>query len=93
MRARGAMPLILPNTAAGPVTGTPRLPPAVDAVCVPWPPKSRGETNSHGSCSRMPASPPKPALYQRAPISFWLQWVAVNWSPGMQRPCQPGSCW
>ena len=37
MRARGAMPLMLPNTAAAPVVGTSSLPPAVDAVCVPWP--------------------------------------------------------
>ena len=37
MRARGAMPLTVPNTVAGPVVGTPLLPPAVDAVCVPWP--------------------------------------------------------
>ena len=48
MRARGAIPLMLPNTAAGPVVGTPLLPPAVDAVCVPWPSKSRGELNSQG---------------------------------------------
>jgi hypothetical protein len=38
MRARGAMPLIGPKTAAGPVVGTLALPPAVDAVCVPCPP-------------------------------------------------------
>jgi hypothetical protein len=37
IRARGAMPLIVPKTAAGPVAATPWLPPAVDAVCVPWP--------------------------------------------------------
>jgi hypothetical protein len=36
-RARGAMPEIVPNTAAGPVATTPPLPPAVDEVCVPWP--------------------------------------------------------
>ena len=37
MRARGAMPLILPSAAPGPVGWTPWFPPAVDAVCVPWP--------------------------------------------------------
>ena len=37
IRARGAMPLTLPKTAAGPVAGTPKLPPAVDEVCEPWP--------------------------------------------------------
>jgi hypothetical protein len=37
IRARGAMPLIVPKTAAGPVVWTPWLPAAVDAVCVPWP--------------------------------------------------------
>ena len=37
MRARGAMPLMVPKAAAGPLTGTPRLPAAVDAVWVPWP--------------------------------------------------------
>ena len=37
MRACGAMPLMVPNTAAGPVAGTPLLPPAVEEVCVPWP--------------------------------------------------------
>ena len=37
MRARGAMPLTLPNTEAGPVAATPKLPPAVEAVCEPWP--------------------------------------------------------
>ncbi len=36
-RARGAIPLIGPSTAAGPVVGTRLLPPAVDDVCVPWP--------------------------------------------------------
>ena len=34
-RARGAMPLTLPNAAAAPVAGTPKLPPEVDDVCVP----------------------------------------------------------
>jgi hypothetical protein len=62
MRACGAMPLMAPKTAAGPVVGTLALPPAVDAVCVPWPPKSRGELYSHGSCASMPALPPQPAL-------------------------------
>jgi hypothetical protein len=37
MRARGAMPLMLPSAAAEPVTFTFWLPPAVDAVWVPWP--------------------------------------------------------
>ena len=37
MRARGAMPLTLPNTEAGPMAGTLALPPAVVAVWVPWP--------------------------------------------------------
>ena len=46
MRARGAMPLTLPKTDAAPVVGTPWLPPAVDDVCVPWPPASRGELYS-----------------------------------------------
>ena len=36
-RARGAMPLTGPKTAAGPVVGVPWLPPAVEEVCVPWP--------------------------------------------------------
>src|SRR6186997_2975442 len=36
MRARGAMPLVLPSAAAWPVTVTPSLPPAVVDVCVPW---------------------------------------------------------
>ena len=62
MRARGAMPLTLPNTAAAPVAGTFWFPPAVLAVCVPWPPKSRGELYSQGSCASMPALPPQPAL-------------------------------
>ncbi len=43
------MPLMWPNTAASPVVGTLALPPAVDAVCVPWPLKSRGELKSQGS--------------------------------------------
>ena len=38
MRARGAMPLILPSGAGVPVIVTLLLPPAVVAVCVPWPP-------------------------------------------------------
>ena len=33
MRARGAIPLMLPKPAAAPVIGTPSLPPAVLAVC------------------------------------------------------------
>ena len=37
IRARGAMPLMVPNTEAGPVVGTPWLPPDVEDVCVPWP--------------------------------------------------------
>jgi hypothetical protein len=37
MRARGAMPLIGPNPAASPVGWMPKIPPAVDDVCVPWP--------------------------------------------------------
>jgi hypothetical protein len=37
MRARGAMPLILPKAEDRPVACTLALPPAVDAVCVPWP--------------------------------------------------------
>jgi hypothetical protein len=36
-RARGAIPLTLPNSDAAPVVATFSLPPAVDAVCVPWP--------------------------------------------------------
>jgi hypothetical protein len=31
------MPLIFPKAVAGPVVVTPRLPPAVDDVCVPCP--------------------------------------------------------
>ena len=37
IRARGAMPLTLPKAVAGPVVATSRLPPVVDAVCVPCP--------------------------------------------------------
>ena len=37
IRARGAMPLILPSGAASPVAGTPLLPPAVEDVWLPWP--------------------------------------------------------
>ncbi len=62
MRARGAMPLMLPSTPAGPVAGTLALPPAVVDVCVPWPPQSRGELNSNGNNSAMPALPPQPEL-------------------------------
>ena len=62
MRARGAMPLMVPKTAAAPVVGTLGLPPAVLAVWVPWPPKSRGELYSQGSWSSIPALPPQPAL-------------------------------
>ena len=35
MRARGAMPLMLPNTDAGPVVDVLALPPEVVDVCVP----------------------------------------------------------
>jgi hypothetical protein len=35
IRARGAMPLIVPKIDAGPVAVTPWLPPAVDEVWVP----------------------------------------------------------
>src|SRR5687767_1790105 len=68
-RARGAMPLTLPKTDAAPVVGTPWLPPAVDAVCVPWPLKSRGERNS---CSSTP-SQPRLAQKNCAATSFRLQ--------------------
>src|SRR5918995_863163 len=73
-RARGAMPLTLPKTDAAPVVGTPLLPPAVDAVCVPWPLKSRGERNS---CSRTP-SQPRLAQKNWAPTSFLLQRFASH---------------
>ena len=58
MRARGAMPLTLPNTDAGPVACTFWLPPAVVAVWVPWPSKSRGDRNSYGKFAFTPALPP-----------------------------------
>ena len=53
MRARGAMPEALPSDTPFDVASAPLLPPAVEAVCVPWPPwpvgpatESRGERNS-----------------------------------------------
>ena len=53
MRARGAMPDALPSETPFEVARAPLLPPAVDAVCVPWPPcpvspatESRGDKNS-----------------------------------------------
>jgi hypothetical protein len=41
----------------------------------------------------MPALPPKPALKNCAPISFWLQLLAAKASPGVHLPFQPGICW
>jgi len=58
MRARGAMPLILPRTAAAPLAGTFSLPPAVEAVCEPCPSASRAELNSYGNSALIPALPP-----------------------------------
>jgi hypothetical protein len=41
----------------------------------------------------MPALPPWLALNHWAPISFWLHIEALNASPGLHLPCQPGICW
>ena len=38
------------------------LPPAVEEVCVPWPPSSRGEANSYGMAAFMAAWPPQAAV-------------------------------
>ena len=62
MRARGAIPLIFPRPAAGPVAWTPWLLPAVVDVCVPCPPQSRGEMNSNGKRAFTASLPPQPAL-------------------------------
>jgi hypothetical protein len=62
------MPLMLPNTAARPVAGMPALPPAVVAVWVPWPLKSRGDRYSYGGIGVDDAS--RPSAKYCAPISF-----------------------
>src|SRR5215471_2886446 len=65
-RAAGAMPESGPTSAplTMPSTGSPA---AVDAVCEPWPSKSRGEENSPGLAADRPAE-----SYQRAPITLLL---------------------
>ena len=61
MRARGAIPLMVPNTDASPVVGTFSLPPAVEAVCVPWP---RASTEIPEPCAEPEfATPDAPTVF------------------------------
>ena len=87
------MPLILPNTAAGPVAGDAVVAAGgrgrVGAVAV----VVAREMNSQGRVGLEAASPPQPALKCWAPISFWLHIEALKPSPGVHLPCQPGICW
>jgi len=60
--AVGAAVFTVNRAAAAPVVAVLALPPAVVAVCVPWPPRSRGELNSQGRFASIPALPPQAAL-------------------------------
>ena len=62
------MPFVLPSAAAGPVLVTFSLPPEVVPVCVPWPSQSRGELNSNGNNSAMPALPPEARTLRGWPL-------------------------
>src|SRR5436305_92662 len=53
---------------------TPKSPAAVEAVCVPWPSSSRGETKESGATWLRP----KPCRKKRAPMSLLLGQSAAN---------------
>src|SRR5437868_8196445 len=75
-RAPGAMPEIrlTPSWRPWIVGLTPKSPAAVEAVCVPWPSSSRGETKESGATWLRP----KPCRKKRAPMSLLLGQSAAN---------------
>src|SRR5829696_6082926 len=87
MRALGAIPEMVPTPRSRPkiIGSTPALPPAVDAVWVPWPSWSRGDAYSP---STTPNARSRPLENHRAPMSLLLQVLGGNSSPAWHLPCQ-----